>query len=441
MESIAFWALVVTSAGVLAAGFLRPNGYMQVPFWVAAVYLGWAIPQLWYMRQVYRTSAEDHLATLHIFCLFCLLATIAGWYWGVRSGKGRAIREVVTDDMLVRICVVITIIVCLMTIGIAVRPREEWAGPIWSGPLAIMNFFRELKLVSLFLSLYLVAKRRNTLTIALVVIHIALYVPAAVLLFRRRAMLELFTCTILALWFARRTVMPRVMIAAAIPAGMLVVFAVASLRDMSDAYTTDARWLTLSEVSSVDFWAATPFTNENNASEMTNALRMVRFADDHGVHTYGGATWNRIVHLWVPAQLVGEEGKRNLKVDYELPQRIVDTYNEQNRIGSTPTGMGEAYLEFGFLGALFFAAMGFVTGRWWSRAHRGSRTAMVLYAIGLPLAMHMPAAYAFYFFNSIALSVLVFLILVSRMKQQPARRVYAAKRANRLDGHSSTGSL
>lgn len=422
MEAIAFWSLVLVSGAILAAGFIRRISFLQLPFLTAAVFLGWVVPQLWQVRQNYGSLAADYLTLLHIFCIACLLATVGAWHFGIRSGKRGSIRDAVTDETLLRICIIITIIAWLMTFAIGMRADEERAASTWSGPLAIMSFFLNLKVISLFLSLYLVLKRRSPLIVAVLVANVILYVPTVLLLFRRRAMLEALTSVILALWFGRRILAPRALVAAAIPAGLVVVFAVGTLRNLGEVNTTQAHWISVAEVTSADLWSTTPFGGTDRAPELTNALRIVRFSEDWGLHTYGAASWDRIIQLWVPGQLVGQVNKQSLMLDTDVPQEILDAYNEENRVGSTPTGMGEAYLEFGFFGIIFFGAMGFVTGRWWSRANRGSRTAMVFYAVGLPAALLMPTAYAIYFFNSIGLHLAILVILIAGISERRGSR-------------------
>jgi len=61
--------------------------------------------------------------------------------------------------------------------------------------------------------------------------------------------------------------------------------------------------------------------------------------------------------------------------------------------------MGEAYMEFGLFGIVFFIVTAFIMGRWWLKAHSGDTRAILLYAAGLAPAVIMPTAYASYFFN------------------------------------------
>jgi oligosaccharide repeat unit polymerase len=404
MESLAFFVLVATSGLILVAGFMRPNGYMQLPCLTAAVFLGWVVPQLWGLRSSHPDIYDSYLATLHIFCLACLLATVWGWRAGVKSArKAVAPRQSVSDSTLVKICIALTAVAVLMSAAIGSSALEERASATWSGPLTIMYFFSNLKVISLFLSIYLTLKMRRPTVWVLLAVNLFLYAPVVFLAFRRRGMLELFTCVILAFWFARRTIFPRVLIVAAMPIGILIVFAVGELRQLSLGEDGSRTWVAVSDLAKVNYLETTPFTNNLQTPELNNALNIVRFSGEYGVHTFGATSWNRIVFQWVPGQIVGAGTKQALMLNTNVPEHIAEIYNEDVRLGSTPTAMGEAYLEFWFFGAIFFYATAFMMGRWWRQSHQGDQIAMMLYASGLAVAVLMPTAYAIYFFNTILL--------------------------------------
>jgi len=440
MESATFWILVAGSSVILLAGFLRPNGYMQLPCMTSAVFLGWVIPQIWSIRNFYHGSYDGYLATLHIFCLICLCATAWGWRIGQNS-VGRAVTppQSVSDGAMTKICIAITALSVILSLAIGTRALEERASATWSGPLTIMYFFSSLKVISLFLSLYLTLKLRRPTVFALLAVNLLLYVPVIFLAFRRRGMLEFFVCVVLAFWFARRTILPRLFIAIAMVVGMLLVFAVGELRQLSLVEGSERTWVAVSDLSEVKFLEATPFVNEMNSPELNNAFNIVRFSHDYHIHTFGATSWNRVVFQWVPAQIVGATTKRALMIDTNVPQNIAAIYNEDYRVGAAVTAMGEAYLEFWFFGATFFFATAFMMGRWWRQSHQGNRVAMMLYASGLPVAVLMPTAYAIYFFNIMLLyGGAIYgstMILAARRRRSGKRRIPNAVNSQRIESN------
>jgi oligosaccharide repeat unit polymerase len=403
MAIIAYIVLIIACVAIMLFGLRQPNGYMKLPFLISVVFLIWVMPQLWSLHQVYSAEVHDNLLNLNLICLFCLLATIWGWNLGEGSpAKLTSRHQPISDQTLVNICIAITALAVVMSVAIGSRALEERAASNWSGPLAIMYFFSGLKVISAFLSLYLFLKNRNSIALVLLMTNIFLYAPLVFIAFRRRAVIEVFTCIVLALWFARRIIIPRILIILAIPMGMLLVFGVGQLRRLSLTESGERTWVALSDIAKVDFLAATPFVDSQKAPELNNALNLVRLFDEYGIQTYGATSWNHFIFQWVPGQLLGFETKQALMIGEDISHKIVERY-EDIRVGTTPTAMGEAYMEFWFFGAVFFFVMAFLMGRWWTQSHQGNRIAMILYASGLATAIIMPTAYAFYFLNVILL--------------------------------------
>ncbi|MER9019310.1 hypothetical protein [Mesorhizobium sp. M0898] len=213
-------------------------------------------------------------------------------------------------------------------------------------------------------------------------------------------MAEVFICTSLAFWFARRAVLPRLALVMILPIGTFVVFGISALRGLARGDgTSEWQMPGLSEISSIDFWALTPFASAEQVPELTNAFYLIRLSNELGFHTWGAESWNRIVFQWIPAQIVGVEIKSSLMFDLGVANLLSNSYNFGARTGATSTAMGLAYMEFGPLGIIFFIVVAYVMGRWWVRANSGDVWAMALYTCGLTLGAIMPTSYPIVFLN------------------------------------------
>lgn len=401
MAEFVFWCL--TGACGLAAilGLRKRSGYLEFPTLVAAVFLGWVVPQLWQVRQGVTFVESEYFVTLNLFTLACFLSIHLGWSWGVNVAR----RDLPSFQLrassykgLLRIGFALSAVAWAMQIGMGMRSPDELDMTQWSGPLTIMYFVFNVKVVSLFLSLFLALKYRNNASYILLASVVALYIPLILVYFRRRAMVEMFTCLVLASWFARRVIVPRIVIICGMPVAALVIFGVGALRGIASE-TGEWKMPSLAQITAIDFWSFTPFATDHATPELTNALYLVRLADQWNFHTYGAGSWNRIIFQYVPAQLVGAEVKNRLMFDLGVAERLYNQLYYAGSTGATSTAMGDAYLEFGFFGVMFFVAVAYVMGRWWVRANRGDVWAATFYACGLAPALIMPTAYAFYFFN------------------------------------------
>ncbi|MER9242379.1 hypothetical protein [Mesorhizobium sp. M0633] len=401
MVELVFWCLTGSCGLAVILGLRKPSGYLEFPTLVAAVFLGWVVPQLWQVRQGVTFVESEYFVTLNLFTLACFLSIHLGWNWGVgvaRRGSPSFQLRAPSYKGLLRIGFAISAVAWAMQIGMGMRPLDELNMTQWSGPLTIMYFVFNVKVIALFLSIYLAIKYRSTASYVLLASAVALYIPLILIYFRRRAMVEMFTCLVLALWFARRVIVPRIFIVFGMPVGALVIFGVGALRSIASE-TGEWKMPTLAQIRAIDFWSLTPFATEHATPELTNALYLVRLADQWSFHTFGAGSWNRIIFQYVPAQLVGADLKNWLMFDLGVAERLYNQLYYAGSTGATSTAMGDAYLEFGFFGVIFFVAMAYVMGRWWARASRGDVWAATFYASGLAPALIMPTAYAFYFFN------------------------------------------
>lgn len=401
MADFVFWCVIAACGLAAILGLRKRSGYLEFPTLVAAVFLGWVVPQLWQVRQAVGLVELEYFVILNLFTLACFLSIHLGWNWGVNVARRElpSFRfRIPSYKALVRIGVVMSTVAWVMQIGMGMRSPEELNMTQWSGPLTIMYFLFNVKVISLFLSMYLAMRYKSTASYVLLAANVALYIPLILIYFRRRAMVEMFTCFTLAVWFARRMIIPRAIIICGIPIAALVIFGVGALRDIASE-TGEWTMPSLGEVMAIDFWSLTPFATDHATPELTNALYLVRLADQWDFHTYGAGSWNRLIFQYIPAQVVGPDLKNWLMFDLGVAEHLYNQFYYEGRTGATSTAMGDAYLEFGFLGVVFFVGTAYIMGRWWVRANRGDVWAATLYACGLAPALIMPTAYAFYFFN------------------------------------------
>jgi hypothetical protein len=392
MAAFSFYLLLATTLAVFLRGFARRIGYIEFPTLFAAVYLGWVLPQLWDILQHLRTWETDAFILLNLFATLCIVATAAGWRLGVR----RPVRPTPPPrtEVTTLVALVLTLVAWGMSFAIGFVDRNTEGTVNWSGPATILLFLASVGVMSLFLSLVLALRRPTPLTLAFV--NLALYVAPVLIYFRRAGMAELFLCGVLALWFGRRIALPRVLFLAAIPAGMMVVFAAVALRRIGGEGLAS-----LTDLAAIDFWASTPFGAQASgidaSPELRNALHLARLAHERGEMGLGALSWNSFAFQWIPGQIIGRDLKASLMFDLGIASSFSQAFGYAVSLGTTNTGLGEGFYEFGLLGCVPFGLYAFVLGRWWASAGRGDLGRAVLYAAGLTPAMHSITHYLVYF--------------------------------------------
>lgn len=406
--------LTIFSGVVFASAMAKKEGILQYPMLASLVYIIFVIPQIIGIRSSLIGINDPDLFILELFCIICLGALVLGWRAGISYGS-RSILSNAPTRKVVQLTIFLTVFSFAMTLMITMRVVDTSDGSSdvnWSGPITIIYFFSNLRVVSLFLSVYLfLSGERRKLFIILIAVHIMMYLPLLVVYFRRREALEVFTAVSMAYWYTKGLVLSRTLFLISTPFAMLFVFGVGVLRGLGWDSLTD---VSLAQLTQIDFWSYTPFQNNMQFPEMKNAHYIVQHLNDGVSFTLGADTWNRFIFQWVPGQLVGRDLKAALMFDINIFSQALQNAGAVHRIGSTNTAFGDAYMEGGFLGCVFFFATAFVVGIWWEKARRGDVRARIYYAVGIAPATLMLTAYPAYFFNYVLLFIL-FILLLLRM--------------------------
>ena len=416
--------LLLFSGAILLHSLAKREGLLQYPALASIVCLAWIIPQLIGMRNSQFGFNTPELFILELFCVVCLGALVVGWYAGISFGK-RSVFSTVSNRKLVQLAVALTLFALTMSLFLRGVDTSDGSSDVnWSGPITIIYFFSNLKALSLFLViyLYLSGERRKLCTI-LIALHVVMYLPALTIYFRRRAVLEVFTIISMAYWYARGLVLSRTLVLIGIPFGMLFVFGVGALRGLGWNNLADVNF---AQIAAIDFWSYTPFENNAQFPEMANAYYIVKYVSDGGSFTLGADSWNRFIFQWIPGQLVGRDLKEALMFDTGFFNQALNNAGADHRLGATNSAFGDAYMEGGFLGCVFFFITAFVVGTWWEKARRGDVRAQIYYASGIASATLMLTAYPAFFFNFAFLFLLAVMVglkmpvvVLRKMARQP----------------------
>jgi hypothetical protein len=82
------------------------------------------------------------------------------------------------------------------------------------------------------------------------------------------------------------------------------------------------------------------------------------------------------VQRYIPGQFLGPGVKRSLYIERGDSARQV--FGLVPHLGSTMTGLTDAFQSFWFFGAIKFFLIGFIMSRWWRAARAGNRVAQLV---------------------------------------------------------------
>jgi len=369
---------------IIALG--QQGGCLRFSFLCGVLYLAWVVPQLLALHADVVTP-EMGLSWLGAMVVLCLAASLIGWWIGLRRGQpNRMPLFIPKDTEISRLfwpAAGLTAFVFLMHVLIGLQPLEAREQTQWSGPLTIIAFFLNLAVISLFISLRICLEQRNLRAFVLAGANILLSGTAAFVGVRRGEIIDFGIAGVAAMWFGPRKRIPIAVLFAGVAGMAVVTYAIGPLRTAANeiAERTGERVGLLSP----EVWRRVDYSAEfGNALSLSpdfaNATYLIDYSNKWGYYTFGQQSWDRLVFQWVPAQILGAGVKNGLMFgSFDDYGQIEAEYGYKTSGGSTTTGFGFAYQEFGLLGFAYFLLIGIVMGRLWSKADAGDIWAQILY--------------------------------------------------------------
>jgi len=132
------------------------------------------------------------------------------------------------------------------------------------------------------------------------------------------------------------------------------------------------------------------YFNKESVLELRNAAALIQTTKSFGDYEYGAGYWNQLIFRFVPAQIVGKDVKDSLLIGTALDGMLNDVTNfgHEFSTGSTLTGMGDAFRQFGWFGCLFFMFVAIIFRSYWlSSIQPNALFAQLLYLLICTSAM------------------------------------------------------
>jgi len=257
----------------------------------------------------------------------------------------------------------------------------------------------------------------------MVSVLVATVVPIQVILFGRREPAAVLLVTVgLTIYFHRRSRPPRLLIPGIIIAAMLAIPATATYR----SFQAERNWEAIRQIDFLGNFKQ--FLTDESILELRNAAMLIEATSRSGDYAYGAGYWNHLVFRYVPAQLLGEGFKESLMIrrSGEGQEREFATMDYTNPIGSTVTGMGDSFQQFGYGGCLFFAALAvFFRSLWQTALRPHALFAQLLYMQACTSAMRAVTHWTLDFLPGFMYSVLFLgaAMLYASLSSLPKTRV------------------
>lgn len=431
--------LISSSLGLILWGISGRSGQYQYPFLAGAVFTGWIVPQAigLYGNQTLPDGAYERTLFMAVLCVVAIYVANVSCRKPWRSFDWQ-----LDDRRLLIGATALSVFGFFFNLLIMVLPAEQ-LGKQWTGIVTIYYFFSQAQIFGFAIAAILYARTRRLLALMLAALNFVFYAVGILYTARRGLTIDIGLITLLALWFGRGRVMPRVLMISGAVIAMLLVFNIDEVRRESSGPkgygTGDSRILSMEELSKIDFVGRFNQILSKGSEELTNAIYDMSATAELGEYNFGQSYWNAFVFRYVPAQFLGRDIKQSLMFD--LPENAArGMYGYRRSFGSTATGLSDSFAAFWFFGAAVFFVISRVMASLYLAALRQHRIAQILYMVSITDAMHAITHVSWWFFTP-WIQYLIFLLPVfawARVKSVSARKLSPQESGRRRLRHEIT---
>lgn len=351
-----FLAFACMCAALVFSVVSQPRRIYEYPYFMAFVFAGFVLPQA-YGIAVGGWAPEEWIRDLLLMCVLCLSSVWLGYRVEPKKTMLSKLKIPVNESLFGLAGLGLVGMGYFFDYLISRLPAEA-KGTQWTGIVTIYGFFGNQVITGLAICLLCALKYRRKFFWFPAIVASFIPLSAAILFGRREETALLILTIVLILYFVKGVVPPRWSVAAALVLATVTIPATEQFRRARGDGIDP--WNALKEVDYQN--PLRGYSDVSATSEVKNAMYMIAATKAASAYQFGEAYWNRIVFSFVPGQWLGKDFKLGLMIgdpERDDPSRLVSDYLAYTfPTGSTMTGMGDSFNQFGFLGALFFAVLG-----------------------------------------------------------------------------------
>lgn len=384
MASLFLVLISVTILVILARAVLKPELIFEYPYFIAAVFGVFIMPQAFSLARFPGGVSDEAVANVLLMSWLCLMAAVMGYVLKPSLALSHRLWRPINLNKLFHVGFFYTLVSFLfayLMVGTEVQFNDRGG---MTGIGTVYLFFIGLAYPG-FAICSLVCFYRFTF-IRLLLTLLAGVIPLVnVITVRREPTAALVLCVALGLYYSRRLVPPRVMVFGGLLFAALAIPAAGAFRNM----LKEGRFS--KEIGRFDMVQNfKDYFGRESILELRNAAAVIESTRRFDTYIYGAGYWNQVVFRYVPAQVFGSDLKNSLMfgASLESMSENVDALGYEYSVGSTITGMGDSFQNLSWFGCLFFLLLAvFFRTVWIASLVRNAYFAQLLYMLICTSAM------------------------------------------------------
>lgn len=376
---------VMICFGLLGWGLIRPERIYQYPFFMGFIFVSFILPQVFGLINYPDPLTQQALERALLVSCLCAAACWLGYQVPSDRRIVKKLNVKVDERRLLRAALVVLGIAYFFHIllrGVDTESIESIAGA-WTGKVTIYAFFRNLVYIPLSVYLWHALRKPSITNIFYTVL--AAGIPIQTILIGRRQPVMIFLITIgFISWIVYRLVPPRWLVIIFLVSSIFIIPVMGQLRGEFWELLFTNQWDILLSEAQQGFVRL----QEGKTLELKNAALFMDAVSQRGLYGLGAGWWDNIIHQYFPAQIFGRGLKFALQFNLSQDYNLYELYQYRIPTGTTVTGIGDSFREFGYLGCLIFAIIGYMFKCLWiSSMYDRSIFSVLLYVSFITPAM------------------------------------------------------
>jgi hypothetical protein len=371
------YLLVLTCIGLLTWGVIRVERIYQYPFLMGSMFLSFLIPQAFALVKNPGPVTQTNLEGVLLYTSLCAACCLFGYIHKPQIGLLKKLHIIIDERKLFNAGLFLMLQGHFFNYLISRTPITVASNGNWTGPGTIYVFFAQVINIAFAIFMLQALKKPKPINIACAIIS-GMPIFQSVLLGRRQPTMTFLIIIGLSLWMLYKMIPPRWIIVVSLISMAFLIPLFGALRD------TFWTLLFSGQVEKVLELGQKAFDEllKGDSLEYRNSALLMDVVEKTSLYGFGAGFWDSIIFQYVPGQLVGFELKKALQFNLmdTYINYLANFYGYTMPIGSTITGIGDTFIEFGYLGCLTFAVIGYLLKHIWiSALYQNSLFSQILY--------------------------------------------------------------
>lgn len=363
--------LVIVCLGLLGWGIIRIERIYQYPFFMGVIFISFLVPQAFALVDNPGRLDQEGLERVLLMSSLCATACWIGYQGQPNFGWLNKLQVNIDKKKLLRAGVFLIFIGCLCNFLIINSPDEVSAKGGWTGSRTIYFFFGQTIYIAFSIFLLETLKRPSIQNIIFTLL--AGWFPLQSLMAGRRQPTMIFVIIVgLSFFLIRRYLPPRWLVILAIFLMTILIPAVGAMRGGLWNALFSGQW------QEVLLSSQKAFNTQQKGSilELRNAAFLIDATVRLNLYGLGAGWWDAIIQTLIPGQILGFGFKQSLlfnvlsdNASLDSNSILYDLYGYTWHPGTTATGVGDSFVEFGYLGCLAFVLIAYLFKVLWVSAY------------------------------------------------------------------------